>query len=268
MPSFKDQLEASRRSHEAVKALEATVRLQVEEAFEAWERGDETAQTIRHRLERIVRSAYRAASAVGVAHASSQSQIPGWRPVGTFNTDYLQALLADVRRNLRDYKASERGETARRRAISRIEHSAGVAATRGYTDSTLENSRELRDFGYFLRKLWIANFVNNEPCDFCKALHGKEVDLDESFPTDSNLLKVYGDLKGPPRHPRCKCRLVVLQVTLPNFFERLNVDHPEDAEVNTIHSKEVRALPRGVFRHLTNGLRKLMGWFRGRKHGN
>lgn len=203
MSSFRDQLDESQRAHATIHALEARVRAQVAEAFEAWERGEESAQTIRYRLERIVRAAYRSAASVAVAHTSSQSEIPGWRPVGVFNTDYLQGLLADVRRNLRAYKAGPKNDVTRRRAISRIEHSAGVGATRGYTDATLETNRELKDFGFLVRKLWLANFVNNQPCDFCVELHGTEVPLEESFPTDQNKLKVYGDLKGPPRHPRC-----------------------------------------------------------------
>jgi hypothetical protein len=261
--SFGEQIEASRQSHLAVRALEESVRLQVEAAFLDWENGDETNQSIRWRLERIVRDAYRSAAAVGVAHTSAQSGIPGWRPVGVFNTDYLQGLLADVRRNLRDYKKSSRDAVARRRAVSRIEHSAGVGATRGYTDATLETNRELRDFGYMVRKLWLANFVNNVPCEFCQALHGEEVGLDEDFPTDSNLLKVYGDLKGPPRHPRCKCRLVILHVRLENLFERLNVEDPRDGTTNTMSTSEIQALPKGVFGTITRGLRKVIRFLRG-----
>ncbi len=264
MASFKDQLESSRRSHEAVRELESAVRRQIVEAFDAWDLGEEDAQSIRWRLERIVRSAYRSASAVGVAHTSTQSEIPGWRPVGVFNTEYLQALLADVRRNLREYKASPREDKDRVRAISRISHSAGVGATRGYTDSVLETNRELRDFGFMLRKIWLANFVDNLPCEFCIALHGEEVPLEDSFVTSSNKLKVYGDLKGPPRHPRCKCRLAILHVSLENLFEKLNVDDLRDGSTNTISTREVQALPRGIFSTIVKGLKNVLRWMRGR----
>ncbi len=264
MASFKDQIETSRRSHEAVRALEASVRLQVEEAFLDWEAGNETAHSIRWRLERTVRSAYRTASAVGVTHTSAQSGIPGWRPTGVFNTEYLQALLADVRRNLREYKASPREDKDRVRAISRISHSAGVGATRGYTDSVLETNRELRDFGFMLRKIWLANFVDNLPCEFCIALHGEEVPLEASFETASNKLKVYGDLKGPPRHPRCKCRLAILHVSLENLFEKLNVDDLRDGSTNTISTREVQALSRGIFSTIVKGLKNVLRGMRGR----
>lgn len=264
MSNFPDQIEASRQTHLAVRALEASVRLQIEQIFQDWENGDENGSSVRWRLERVIRDAYRSASAVGISHVGAQAGIPGWRPGGVFNTPYLQGLLADVRRNLRDYKASTRDEKARRRAISRIEHSAGVAATRGYTDSVLESNRELRDFGYMTRKLWLANFTNNTPCEFCTALHGVEVGLDESFPTDSNILKVYGDLKGPPRHPRCKCRLVILHVRLENLFEKLNLSDSRDGgSTDTMTSSEVKALPKGVFAFFTRGLRKILRFLRG-----
>lgn len=265
IPSFAAQLEDSRQSHAAVRVLEARVREQVSEAWADWEAGRETAHSIRWRLERIVRSAYRSASAVAVAHTAAQSRIPGWRPVGAFNSAYLQGLLADVRRNLRDYKASAQDATARTRAISRIEHSAGVAATRGFTDGVLLTNRELRDFGFMVRKLWLANFADgNVPCEFCTALHGTEVDLDADFPTDANLLKVYGDLQGPPRHPRCKCRCVVLHVRLGNLFERVDLERPRAVtSTNTMTTREVQAMPRGVFAFLTRGLRNLIAWVRG-----
>ncbi len=263
MASFGEQIEASRVSHLAVRALEVSVRLQISDAINAWERGEFTAQSIRWELERIIRDAYRSAAAVGVSHVSGQSGIPGWRPVGVFNTDYLQGLLADVRRNLREYKASAKDDTARRRAISRLAHSAGVGATRGYTDSVLETNRELRDFGFMVRKLWAANFENNTPCEFCQALHGTEVPLDHDFPTDRNILKVYGDLKGPPRHPRCKCRLIVIHVRLENLFESLDLEDPTDGSTDTLSTTEIQAMPESVFRLVTRGLRKIIRWVKG-----
>lgn len=264
MTSFGEQIESSRQSHLAVRALEESVRRQVGEVFTAWERGEETAQSVRWRLENVVRNAYRSGAAVGVVHTGAEAGIPGWRPVGVFNTAYLQGLLVDVRRNLREYKASPRTDKDRRRAISRIEHSAGVGATRGYTDALIVSGNELRDFGFMVRKLWLANFLGNTPCDFCQVLHGKEVPLNESFPSDSNLLKIYGDLKGPPRHPRCKCRLVLLLVRLENLFERLDVNNPKPGgTTNTMTTSEIQSLPNGVFSLFTRGLRRIIRFLKG-----
>ena len=264
MAGFGEQIEASRISHLAVRALEASVRQQVVEALQAWESGLETPQSIRWRLEAIIRDGYRGAAAMGVAHVTAQAGIPGWRPVGVFRTNYLDNLIEDVRRNLRDYKASDRTDAYRRRIISRVAHSAGVAATRGYTDAVLDANRELEDFGFRLRKLWVANFVNNTPCEFCQALHGVEVDLDEDFPTDVNRLKIYGDLKGPPRHPRCKCRLVILHVRFDNFFDSFDLDEPVVNDNDTITTDEVQAMPERLFGFLARGLRKLIRYLKGR----
>ncbi len=263
MAGFGEQVEASRVSHTAIRAMEGAVRRSVAEAFSAWEAGQETPQSIRWLLEAIIRDSYRNAAAIGVAHVVAQANIPGWKPVGVFRTSYLDGLIADVRRNLREYKASDRGDVAKRRAISRIEHSAGVASTRGYTDAVLEASRELEDFGFRLRKLWVANFVNNTPCEFCQALHGVEVDLDESFPTDRNVLKVYGDLKGPPRHPRCRCRLLILHVRFDNFFDSLDLDEPVPADNDTITTEEIQAMPAGLFSFFKRGLTRLIRFLRG-----
>lgn len=262
MASFRDQIESSRISHDAVRTLEAVVRIRIAEAFDAWDRGELTAQSIRWRLEAIIRDAYRSAAAVGVAEVSAQSQIPGWRPVGVFRTRYLDGLVADVRRNLRDYKRSDKGAVARIRVISRIEHSAGVGATRGYTDAVLTANDELRDFGYLLRKLWVANFIGNQPCEFCQELHGKEVDLKEDFPSDTTELKIYGDLKGPPRHPRCKCRIVILHVRLENLFEQVDLDSSMPADLDTITTEEIQSIPTKLFDFITRGLRKLLKWAR------
>lgn len=94
------------------------------------------AQTVRYRLEAIVRAAYRTSAAVAAEHTARQSEIPGWYPQGQiFNTQYLKDLISDIRRNLRDYKSSDKEDKARRKALLRMQHSAGVGAQRGYTDA-------------------------------------------------------------------------------------------------------------------------------------
>lgn len=262
MASFGEQLHAAKQAHLAASALESTVRQEIAATFDAWDAGQYTPQSVRYRLEAIIRTAYRTSAAVAAAHASRQSGIPGWTPAEVFNTDYLQNLLADVRRNLREYKASDRGEAARRRAVLRMQHSAGVAAQRGYTDAMVESYSELADFGFHLRKVWLANFVNNTPCEYCAALHGTEVGLHEDFPTGDNRLKVYGDLKGPPRHPRCRCYLAILVVTLENAFEALDVDDP-DTPPQTMSTDDVKSMPALIFRAVVKALQKVISFVKG-----
>lgn len=266
MASFGEQLRAARQAHLAVSSLELTVRQQIASAFDAWERGEYSAQSIRWRLEAIIRSAYRTSAAVAAAHAAREADIPGWTPAEVFSTEYLANLLADVRRNLREYKASDRGEAARRRAVLRMQHSAGVAAQRGYTDAMIESYSELEDFGFRLRKVWLANFVNNTPCEYCTALHGTEVGLHEDFPTGDNRLKTYGDLKGPPRHPRCRCYLAILIVTLENSFEALDIETPS-SPIQTMSTDDVKSMPVRVFRAVVKTLQKIISFVRGGDDG-
>lgn len=266
MASFEEQLQAARQAHLAASALESSVRQQIAASFDAWDRGEYSAQSIRWRLEAIVRSAYRTTASVASAHVSRESGIQGWVPSEVFNTEYLANLLSDVRRNLREYKSSDRGEVARRRAVLRMQHSAGVASQRGYTDAMISGYTELQDFGFRLRKVWLANFVNNTPCDYCRALHGTEVGLHENFPMGDNLLKVYGDLKGPPRHPRCRCYLAILVVSLENALESLDIEHPTPAS-KTMSTDDVKRMPTKVFRAIVKTLRKIISFVRGGEDG-
>lgn len=49
--------------------------------------------------------------------------------------------------------------------------------------------------------------------DECAFLHGKEIDIQDSFLTEADLLEIgiepyLGDLNGPPLHPNCRCTLL------------------------------------------------------------
>lgn len=265
MASFSDQLAAAKAAHQAVAALESVARREITTAFSEWQSGELDAQTVRHRLEAIVRKSYRSAAAIGSTLASNQSGLPGWHPQGeVFRTDYLDALLKDIRKNLREYKKSDQGEAALRRATSRMQHSAGVAAERGYTDSIIGSYKELADFGYDLRKIWLANFVDNQPCPECTRLHGQEVELEAEFeiPTLTKT-KIYHNLQGPPRHPRCQCYIVVLVVTLENVLEHLDLDKPTPAP-QMMDSHDVKSLPAAVFKAVVKTLQTLIRKLRGR----
>jgi len=57
----------------------------------------------------------------------------------------------------------------------------------------------------------------------CNSLHGKEIDISDSFLTENQLLDMginpyLGDLDGPPIHPNCRCTL--LPVTSSKGFKR------------------------------------------------
>lgn len=257
MASFYDQMLAAKHAHSAVAALEAQVRQQVAQAFDDWDKGLYDAQTIRHRLEAIVRSAYRSSVAIGQAHAAQQSELPDWKPSErVFLTDYLKQLLEDVRGNLRDYKASSQDEMARRKAVLRIQHSAGVGAERGYTDAVVAAYRELEGYGFVARKIWL-NSQTSIPCAECLALHGTQVDVDEDFPVHTSKSRVYINLQGPPRHPNCRCYVCIVLITLDNAAESLDIEKPQISPTE-MSSEQVRSLPVRIFQAIVKVLRKIL----------
>jgi hypothetical protein len=254
---FAEQIESARQAHNAATAVETQVRQQVENAFDDWDAGVLDAQTVRHRLEAIIRSAYRASAALAIQHTSTQSGLPNWKPKGVFKTEYLASLIQDVRRNLRDYKAGDRDDPARRAYVLRNQLSAAVAAQRGYTDALIESYAQLEDLGYQLRKVWMANFVNNTPCPICTGLHGTTVDLRDTFQVNaSDTAKVYLNLQGPPRHPNCRCFLVILVVDLTNILAPIDVDHPEPG-ATTMTTDAVKRIPQKIFDAVIKAIRLL-----------
>jgi hypothetical protein len=257
-------MEDSRTAHLAVTALDEAARLQIAAAYLAWDAGELNAQTVRHRLEAIVRMSYRAASQVGAEAAQrAAGDIPGWKPKAVFNNDYLQDLLKDVRRNLREYKASKRTDADRRRAVLYTQHSAGVAAQRAFTDSTIESYANVEALGYEVIKIWLANFVDNTPCQHCRDLHGTRVGLREPFKVPTKTLKIYRDLQGPPRHPRCHCYLCVLVVNLENAFEEIEPLKPPTTAPVTMTTQEVKKIPAKVFSSIVGVLKKIQKTLKG-----
>lgn len=259
MTSLQNQLDLSEASKVATDALEASSRLSISELFDLWDAGEFTGASVRHKLENVVRAAYRSSASVARVEAQLSSELTEWSPVEVFNTDYLQALLSDVRRNLRDYKS---GALSREQSISRIEHSAGVASKRGYTDQMLLSYKELEDFGFRASKFWLANFVDNTPCHLCVSLHGTERPLDQPFPSTGT--GVYQDLYGPPRHPRCRCRLFVFIRTMENAFEKPDFTAPQ-APTYSLSSDDVKKFSGGIFASIKASLSAMLRVFRRRR---
>lgn len=264
MASYGEQIAAARQAHLAASSIEEQARANIRDAFDAWDSGQYDAQTVRHRLESIVRQSYRASASLASQFASTQSGLPKWKPSGTvFTSDYLSSLIKDVQRNLREFKSSPRDDPDYRRHILRLQHAAGVAAQRGYTDALIESYAELEALGYSLRKVWLANFINNVPCPTCRSLHGTSVGLREEFKVRvSDTAQVYLNLQGPPRHPRCRCYLCILVTDLTNVGEELDVDTPEASNpVRGLSTDDVKALPKKVFSALVASFKTIKKFF-------
>ena len=259
MTSFKDQMSLHVASRRVTDALESASRADIVRIFDEWDNGILTAQTVRYRLEALVRDSYRSSAAVARSVAISSSDFPGWEPEETFTTEYLSSLIADVRRNLRGVKS---GALTRDQAISRMQHTVGVAAQRGYTDQLISAYRELEEFGAQVEKYWVANFDNNVPCPACVRLHGTSVGLHENFRIESGEPGVYKNLIGPPRHPRCKCRLFIFTVTLDNAFTSPEFESP-GTPPELISTSDVQKMPHGLFSAVKATLRAILKFLRG-----
>lgn len=101
------------------------------------------------------------------------------------------------------------------RIANRVQAGGVVASSRGFTERQMQAYERLAARDPSVRKVWVANFVANEPCDMCRALHGTELLMGQSFNPHASFgrapTRIYRDLMGPPRHPNCRCRLVILR---------------------------------------------------------
>lgn len=97
--------------------------------------------------------------------------------------------------------------------VSRSSASAAVAVQRGMTEGHAQAYASVSK-EWKLSKVWVANFSDpaKPPCPTCTALHGAEVPLNGKFSVKQSYAtppKVYIDLYGPPRHPHCRCVLLI-----------------------------------------------------------
>lgn len=140
------------------------------------------------------------------------------------------AALLDLQRSITDAHDGVQGDgdlapvrlVTTRQAIDRATGRLGVrvlasavnAVHRGYSDAQLALYAEFAEQhpGFALQKRWEVRSAT--PCTHCKALDGQIIDLTQQFDhtlttDDTAPLKVYRDLHAPPRHPNCRCRLVL-----------------------------------------------------------
>jgi hypothetical protein len=157
---------------------------------------------------------------------------------------YLQWLLSDVERSYLSlsllraevrvaWLSAEPGTRAS--AVSRavMDHAAGlalrnrlsaeVAAVAARTEAQLASGEQRELAGERVWKQWLCRTSPPDPqtCHWCRALHGMVVPLGEDFPAGDPVdltghgrlthppRLYHGILRGPPRHPHCRCRIVV-----------------------------------------------------------
>lgn len=259
MTSFSAQIAEARVVSRAKAALDTQARFMAQAAIQGWiERANPSLANGMPEIESVVRSAYHSSAALARTHMRGMVGLDGWEPpVEKRTPPYLRALLDDVRRNMREYLQGSKDEAAVRRLMLRVQHSAGIASQRGYTDAMIRSGASLEKIGVIVRKMWMANFVNNTPCPECASRHGLEVSLNDQF--DSGTLRVYRDLLGPPAHPHCRCILVLLVVGPDNITEPVDMEEsPEGDAPEEMSSDDVRKMPKPLFLTLISALGKLI----------
>lgn len=158
---------------------------------------------------------------------------------------------------------------------------AGIAAAthRGYSEGQLaQAAAQAGPAGLSgVKKVWVANFAQDPergPCLTCIALHGQVRELHEQFDSAATFgtkaLPVYRDLLGPPRHSRCRCKIVLIsgadtEQDAAAVSQGMQDYAAESAASNWatqgFTSGQVRNVPEGLFRAIWRVL-TTKGWLR------
>jgi hypothetical protein len=138
---------------------------------------------------------------------------PGANPV----MEAAQRRASDVLHAILGYGAS---------LALRSQLSAEVASVAAQTEAVLAQGAELEQAGEQPYKRWLCSSSppDDRTCHWCRALHWMTIPLNASFPAGdpadltghgrlTHPPRLYhGVLPGPPRHPRCRCRVVVVHL--------------------------------------------------------
>ncbi len=131
--------------------------------------------------------------------------------------------------------------------------SAAIAVHRGYTDAQLAYFRQAVIDNTHLRlvKRWVTG--PGDQCPACRALDGATAELSEAFDATATAdpgfvtPRVYPDLLGPPRHPHCRCRLVIEPTTATNRLQRA-LDAVPPGGYTYLDASAVRAMSAPAYR--------------------
>lgn len=166
----------------------------------------------------IIRRAFSAGVDEGARFAVEQFEALGIPPQFYASLEFDDPGIAD--RLVRDFLSGQVAvvkagksreemftELARRAEIAVV---SAVQAGRGWaTVTAFEVLAE--SLGTQIHKLWVARFdLVTPPCALCTRLHGRHVPLGEAFEVpDGEPVPYFSPLKMPPRHPNCRCSLIL-----------------------------------------------------------
>lgn len=186
--------------------------------------------------------------------------------------------------------ARERAEAVRNAILAygegtglRSRLSAEVAATASRTAAELAGGEELAEAGEAVYKQWLCSSSppDEKTCHWCRILHGMVIPLHASFPAGVpvDLTGNYhlthpprwyrGWRLGPPRHPRCRCRIAIItsldRVPSEDGGQEASpgttavpgaggADAPVNAPPGFLAAASIRALPEDRYRALAHFL--------------
>jgi len=137
---------------------------------------------------------------------------------GPASSEYLDQLMSDVvRTSAVSSSLMQRtiNEGDRESIVDRMKKLAASLALRNGLTIRVAEVRAITEHDLLeiakshSHKKWVSK-NDDSTCSSCHGLHGMVIPILEEFPADvgDRPLHVYKDLLGPPRHPRCRCKLV------------------------------------------------------------
>jgi hypothetical protein len=158
----------------------------------------------------------------------------------------------------RTFAASTLVERSAQALSNRAAASASSLVNRSYTDYQLLKAPP----GSY--KMWVANFQRaNSPCLTCAALHGTTIPLQEEFDPEMSFESkppaIYQNLLGPPRHPNCRCRIVIVRGSTPQTDSARDFAYSKiltDLLETGFTSSQVRTWPSKLFKKFKEWWRK------------
>lgn len=267
--TFSEVLDLAQSTAEALDALDDTSDARVLSFFARLENGLMTVAELRSELLKQARAGFVTAGSLAyesVKVVADRESLPPLTLPPLRDAPVLQHVLLDLQKNVTAYAESERTEKDFRRLRFRARLGVQTALRRGFAENQIAASRELQAHGASLRKIWLANFKNNAPCSTCMELHGTEVSLAEDFPHgDAHSPSVFLGLQGPPRHPNCRCYMLVYVTTLESTIK--SPDTVPGVSDQYMNSRDVRKLPRSVYTAVVTTMRIIAGKLKGAIYG-
>lgn len=262
MTSYENQLSLALGYHNSVDALQNVALNELQGELNRYLSGEIDIGQLKERLKATLTGVFQASSELGDQHVSRQLGVVGWRRFSKAEKSaYLFKLKEDVRRNLNEFVKADSNE--RRKIAMHLGMSFSNAAQKGYNESIQEGSLELETSGFEVVKVWKANFIDNDPCDECRKLHGTQIKIDQEFEIPNSMK--YADSYTPPLHPRCKCKIIfiVSDLSNPNKFE---LDAPDSTEKDSLTTQEVKEMKPSFFDKIVQGFRKVKEFFKRRRN--